>query len=205
MADAITNAFEIERRAIMWTPLTTLNDGVTSLGYDADPNSANPSGTDGEQWLYGLPIGQFYKQSDSTLWWKSETPNTWIQLDTGGSGSGDKVELELTCTTNEDVGDFVYINNSGVCITADHSDIDTAKVIGVITEKPTTTTCKVVCSGLANVFSSLTPGNIYFLGTNGGVTNTPPNLSGDVITVLGKALTSTLLLIELSNTYTIRS
>ena len=88
MADSVTNAFEIERRGIMWTPLITLNDGITSLGYDGDPNNVIDGNTPGESWLYSLPIGQFYKQSDATLWWKSEAPNTWINLSEGG-GVGD--------------------------------------------------------------------------------------------------------------------
>ena len=86
MADSVTNAFEIERRGIMWSPLITLNDGVTSLGYDGDPNNVIDGNTPGESWLYSLPTGQFYKQSDATLWWKSEAPNTWINLEGGGGG-----------------------------------------------------------------------------------------------------------------------
>ena len=89
MADSVTNAFEIERRGIMWTPLITLNDGVTSLGYDGDPNNVIDGNTPGESWLYSLPTGQFYKQSDATLWWKSEAPNTWINLSEGGGGGGE--------------------------------------------------------------------------------------------------------------------
>lgn len=88
MADAVTNAFEIERRGIMWTPLITLNDGETSLGYDGNPNNVIDGNTPGETWLYSLPIGQFYKQLDATLWWKSEAPNTWINLSEGGGGEG---------------------------------------------------------------------------------------------------------------------
>lgn len=90
------NAFELERRQIAWSPLTTLNDETSSLAYDGDPNSASNSGTDGEKWLYGLPIGHMYKQSDATLWWKSGSPNTWVKVITvAGSvtitefGSGD--------------------------------------------------------------------------------------------------------------------
>ena len=74
------NAFEIERRQISWSPLTTLNDETTSLAYDGDPNLVSSSGTDGEQWLYSLPVGHLYKQSNATLWWKTATPNTWIKV-----------------------------------------------------------------------------------------------------------------------------
>jgi len=83
MADAVQNLFEIERRAIMWTPLITLNDGVTALGWDADPNTVVDGNTPGESWLYSLPVGQFYKQSNANLWWKAGSPNIWIQLQGG--------------------------------------------------------------------------------------------------------------------------
>jgi len=88
MADAVANQFEIERRAILWTALTTLNDKVTALGWDDDPNDVVDGNTPGESWLYNLPIGQFFKQSDATLWWKTGSPNTWQQV-SFGEGSGD--------------------------------------------------------------------------------------------------------------------
>lgn len=87
MADAITNAFEIERRAIMWTPLITLNDGITALTWDADPNTVVDGNSSGETWLYSLPVGHFYKQTDSTLWWKTASPNTWEQLISSSEGT----------------------------------------------------------------------------------------------------------------------
>lgn len=95
MADAVSNAFEIERRAIMWTPLITLNDGVTALGWDADPNTVVDGNTAGESWLYSLPVGQFYKQSDATLWWKSGSPNTWISLTNELHTHSNKSTLDL--------------------------------------------------------------------------------------------------------------
>jgi len=89
MSDAATNQFELERRAILWTPLTTLNDKVTALGWDDDPNDVVDGNSPGESWLYILPIGQFYKQSDATLWWKTGLPNTWQQVNFGEGTSSD--------------------------------------------------------------------------------------------------------------------
>ena len=91
MSSVAQNSFEIERRGIMWTPLITLNDGITSLGYDGNPNSVIDGNTPGETWLYSLPVGQFYKQSDATLWWKSGAPNSWINL--GGAGGSEITNL----------------------------------------------------------------------------------------------------------------
>ena len=104
----ISNAFEIERRGILWSPLITMNDGETPIGYDGNPNSASSTGTDGEQWLYGLPIGQFYKQSDATLWWKSSAPNVWTEMGSdGGTGS---IETDTEYWVDGDTGDN---NNDG--------------------------------------------------------------------------------------------
>jgi len=86
MADAVSNQREIERRQISWNSLTTLNDGVTSLGWDDDPNDVVDGNTPGESWLYSLPVGQFYKQSNATLWWKTGSPNTWQQVGVGVAG-----------------------------------------------------------------------------------------------------------------------
>lgn len=111
MADAVTNAFEIERRGIMWTPLITLNDGETSLGYDGNPNNVIDGNTPGETWLYSLPIGQFYKQLDATLWWKSEAPNTWINLSEGGGGEVYDKTLHLDQTTPQIIENGIPILN----------------------------------------------------------------------------------------------
>jgi len=99
------NQFEIERRAIMWTPLTTLNDGVTSLTYDADPNLVSPSGSAGEQWLYSLPVGQFYKQSNAILWWKTGTPNVWTEVGEGGGGGKPPITVNTNFYVDGDTGD----------------------------------------------------------------------------------------------------
>ena len=101
----IENAFEIERRQITWSNMTTLNDGVTSLGFDGDPNTITngTSGTDGENWLYNLPIGQFYKESNATLWWKSAAPNTWIEQGGGGGGGGTWGSITGTLSAQTDL------------------------------------------------------------------------------------------------------
>ncbi len=107
MATIVSNAFEIERRGIMWTPLITLNDGSTALGWDADPNTVVNGNSDGESWLYILPIGQFYKQNDSTLWWKSASPNTWINL-SGGDGQAALDYLQEDITVEENYQYMIY-------------------------------------------------------------------------------------------------
>lgn len=196
MADPTSNWFEIERRIIAWSPLTTLNDGITSLGYDADPNAASPIGTPGEQWLYGLPTGQFYKQSDATLWWKSGSPNTWINLVTGGGGS---VEGTFSGATVS-VGDVVYVASSGTVAQADASPPTGQSLhVGVCIAKPTSVTATVQFAGEAGVFAgALTAGDTYFLSTTAGqITNDVSSYTtGDAIQIVGVAKDANTLIIN---------
>tara|TARA_B100000131_G_scaffold221323_1_gene212924 strand:+ start:119811 stop:120431 length:621 start_codon:yes stop_codon:yes gene_type:complete len=141
------NAFEIERRQIAWSPLTTLNDTVTSLLYDGDPNQVSSSGTDGEQWLYTLPIGQFYKQSDATLWWKSASPNTWVKVIQNTTGSGGAVYHSVTSLTSSNVttgdtigsADYTYsVTSSDYYIGVDSGSIlSTSQTLAIDLPQPT--------------------------------------------------------------------
>ena len=197
MADPIINQFEIERRVITWSPLTTLNDGVTPLGYNGDPNLVNPVGTPGEQWLYSVPIGQFYKQTNATLWWKSGAPNTWINLVTGGGGGG-TVEGTFSGVAVF-VPDAVYVSASGVVSPADASNPTGLKLtVGICIAKPVPGTATVQYAGEAAVFAgTLTAGATYYLSTLAGqiTTNVAGHGAGDAIQIVGVAKdTSTLII-----------
>jgi len=197
MADPVINQFEIERRVITWSPLTTLNDGITPLGYDGDPNLVNPLGTPGEQWLYSIPIGQFYKQSNATLWWKNGSPNTWINIVTGGGGG--TVEGTFTGPT-VGVGDAVYVSAAATVSQADASSPTGLKLnIGICIAKPIPATATVQFAGEAAVFSgSLTAGDTYYLSTTAGqiTNNVAGHGSGDAIQIVGVAKDSNTLIIH---------
>lgn len=80
--------FELERRVILFKSITTLEDGVSQLGYDDDPNliSTDPnSRTDGESLLYAAPVGTRYQEDNGTQWYKRVLPNTWEQFGVGGA------------------------------------------------------------------------------------------------------------------------
>jgi len=196
MADPVINQFEIERRVITWSPLTTLNDGITALGYDGDPNLVNPLGTPGEQWLYSVPIGQFYKESDATLWWKNGAPNTWVEL-VGGGGSG-SVEGTFT-TATVSVADVVYVSAAGTVSPA-HATLPTgARLnVGICIAKPAPTTATVQFAGEAAVFSgTLTAGDTYYLDTTAGqiTNNVTGHTTGDAIQIVGVAKDTNTLII----------
>ena len=161
------------------------------------PNLVSPVGTPGEQWLYTIPIGQFYKQTNATLWWKSGAPNTWINLVTGGGGGG-TVEGTFSGVAVF-VPDAVYVSASGVVSPADASNPTGLKLtVGICIAKPVPGTATVQYAGEAAVFAgTLTAGATYYLSTLAGqiTTNVAGHGAGDAIQIVGVAKdTSTLII-----------
>lgn len=135
---------------------------------------------------------------------------------TAGSfiGDGSRLEdtrpsiliIETDCTIDVEVGDAVYVSADDVVKRANNASIDTAQVIGFVLEKPTPTTAYLILSGVVSLFNGLHPGKQYFLdGFDGQITDVPPVGAGTVLVGVGQAITSTTLLVGLSNVYTIRS
>jgi len=126
--------------------------------------------------------------------------------DTVSNVTVSNVQVTGYCTAAETVGDVVYINSSGDFRSADASSINTAKAVGVILSKPTTTTCTVIIAGLVTGLTGLTMGQHYFLSeTVGQITATAPITSGAVIVQIGQAQSATSIIVNISNVYTIRS
>jgi len=94
MATTDSNFFELMRRGFLWTSTTTLDDEVTPMTWDDDPNDVVNGNTDGESKLYAMPIGAFYMETDGTLWFKNGTPNTWEQVSIGAGSGVESWELE---------------------------------------------------------------------------------------------------------------
>lgn len=86
MATVDSNFFEIQRRAYMWNRNSTLDDEVSSMLWDEDPNLCINLNTPGETKLISMPIGAFYSQSNGALWYKTQMPNVWTKLEAGGAG-----------------------------------------------------------------------------------------------------------------------
>jgi len=77
--------FEIQRRGFQWSKNSTLDDTISSMLFDADPNTAVPSHSDGEDKLISMLIGSTFMQSAGVLWLKTIMPNTWISISGGSS------------------------------------------------------------------------------------------------------------------------
>ena len=93
--------FELARRGYQWSKNSTLDDGVTSMLFDADPNTAVSGNTPGETKLVAMPIGGMFIQSSGTLWVKKVMPNTWAELSTASGTdhfSYDKIVAASTLT-----------------------------------------------------------------------------------------------------------
>lgn len=84
------------------------------------------------------------------------------------------------CTTAEAVGDFVCIaddppNGLDVVAKADPSDFSKMPAVGVVISKSTPTRCLVQWFGeTPDLFSGLSSGEVYFVGTDSRVAEVPP-------------------------------
>lgn len=115
-------------------------------------------------------------------------------------------DVDMVCTSTEQVGDAVYTNSLGEVRQANNSDISTAKVTGFIISKASATSCKVRLFGLIDTFTGLDVGEEYFLSNiSGDIDLTVPTTAGSVISRVGQAIKADLFFINLNNNYIIRS
>jgi hypothetical protein len=88
------------------------------------------------------------------------------------------------CTVAEDVGDFVYIideplNGLDQVRKADPANYNKLPAVGVIISKQSSDFCRVQWSGeTPAIFSGLSPGEIYFLGSDSTIAEVPPVPAG---------------------------
>jgi hypothetical protein len=116
------------------------------------------------------------------------------------------VDVNMNCTATEQVGNAVYVFADGEVRQANNTNIATAKVIGFIVTKPTTTSCTVRVIGIIDFFTGLTPGKHYFLDdVNGDIDLTAPTTSNSVVTRVGQAIGTDKFLINISNNRLVRS
>lgn len=119
------------------------------------------------------------------------TGAAWKNLSVSEQSSS--VEADYVDAVGASLGSPMYISASGQVSESSASNADAKKVIGVL--KSTTglgNPCKVITSGLCDVFAGLTPGDVYYLNNGGGgYTNVAPSGSGDHIVKIGIAKSAT--------------
>lgn len=98
--------------------------------------------------------------------------------------------LTFDCEASASVGDIVYqdaLNDTKVLVNT--TNTESKPSIGVIIEKLTTTTCKVLVLGINAGYSGLSIGSKVFLDTDGTTTSTKP--STGYVQTLGIAVSAT--------------
>lgn len=95
----------------------------------------------------------------------------------GGGGIGTSAPIEVfNCTATEQIGDAIFVFGADSVRQANASNMSTMKVVGIISEKLTTTTVRIILSGEVTGFTGLTPGATYYASTTPGQLSTIPSL-----------------------------
>jgi len=113
---------------------------------------------------------------------------------------GDNVLQNQLCASGVYVGSAVYIT-SGSAFNGIATSITTSRIVGIVTAKPTSTTCHIAtCGFISGVLSGLTENSKYFLSdiTPGLVTLTVPSTVNHTVVLIGTPLSSTILTVGVS-------
>jgi hypothetical protein len=112
--------------------------------------------------------------------------------------------FEADCPEAVGLGDWVYVTGPTIggryqVAQADVSTLDKMPALGVVTQKPTSTTCRVQWEGEAAGFSGLTPRRVYYLQQDGSIDLVPPSGAGHYVQRIGTALDTTVLLVSFNS------
>ncbi len=121
-----------------------------------------------------------------------------LQTAIAGMGGGSAVEIELTAAVDLAKGEAAYIDGSGYLAKAKPDGTrDEATIAGVLKEAVVANALgvlvfagKVDLSGSSLNFN-LTPGERYFLSGTGTISTTPASGTGEYVVLVGEALDST--------------
>lgn len=117
------------------------------------------------------------------------------KLDSSFMPSG--VASRINALATEDLGEDKLINlwvDGGVTKARLADATDNTKPADGYVDSPVTngnSASVIPLSGLADNLSGLTPGKIFLATTPGGVTSTPPSVSGNIVQEVGVAVTAT--------------
>lgn len=112
---------------------------------------------------------------------------------------GDNVIEGITCDSTVAVGNVVRMNGA-TAVNALANNTTNSKAVGICISKSSSTECSIQVTGFtSSLFGSLTPSENYFLSesTPGGITTTPPTGSGEIVIHLGRAITSSQLVLQI--------
>lgn len=109
------------------------------------------------------------------------------------------------CPGTVNLLDFVYISAADTVDKANATSVAKAPCIGVVIEKPTGTTARVMF-GAAQVdgFAGLNPGNLYYLTiVDGTISDVSPAAPGNVVQKVGRAINPTTLLVQMTQEFVV--
>ena len=124
--------------------------------------------------------------------------------------SADEVSYAI-CSASESVGELVYTNltKTGDLYNVSKVDITSYSkmpAIGVIISKQSTTRCRVKWSGpIRGIYSGLTPGRMYFVGSDSKPTLAFPTVAGTRLQKIGSATSTNELYLKPSTEVFVRS
>lgn len=108
----------------------------------------------------------------------------WKSTTTGAQGGGG----DYACPAEVAIGDVVAVVSSNAVDQARADDDVRSRVLGVVSAKPTSTTCEVVRIGKVSGYSGLTVGEHYYLSaTPGQLSAVSPSASGTWSVLVGAA------------------
>jgi len=100
--------------------------------------------------------------------------------------------------------DVVYATGSGAADKADGTNPAKVPAVGIVVQKPDSTTAVVQYVGEVDGFGSLVPGLVYYVSTTPGqLTSTAPTANGSVVQKVGVAKTATVLMLSVDTMYTV--
>jgi hypothetical protein len=172
---------------------TTFNN----IHIDTVPPTVNNDATE------GFTIGSRWintTDNDEYVCISNAIGNTVWELTTSGDDSVSNV-IEMPCTVNELIWQFVYVDSTGNVVASNSEDSTTTNVLGIIIDKPTYDTCLVQTDGIVEFnYDALLKGKYYYLDLNDGeFTEFDPSLSNRV--QLGLAISSRKLALRIAEPF----
>ncbi len=135
--------------------------------------------------------------------------DSFVYAGTAGAGTGGSTPIEAIFDSNTDKGMIVYIPSDGHADLAQGDAVGTSGAIGFAQEDVLATATgfyltegQVTKTDWTSITGTtlLVPGSVYFLSvaTPGGMTTTPPSLTGESTVRVGRAATTEIFDIEIS-------
>lgn len=201
-----SGAFEVDVALVTDALLPDLDIVMAQLGYayvgtaPTDPRAT--SAGDILDWSGGAapPVSaagtaRVYFDSGTNQLMLSQNGGPFLPFGAPGGTSG-SVSGIYSCPAGVAVTDAVYLSGAGAVDKADSDDASKQPLIGIVTAKPTATTCVVTNYGEANVFVGLVVGATYYLGTvPGTITTAAPSTPGNIVQRIGFAKSTTTLVV----------